>query len=128
MMLRASNAGSAIFDDKNRCVGASGWQSPIEGCQPPQLHVEHQERRTSGLVWWGQLADVSRFEPTKSMRTDTTQNVRKAYADMPRGTAATGEPGAQMPVTLGSRLQIRIPTDSVSCPTPDAEVLRAQIW
>jgi len=55
------------------------------------------------------------------------QNVRKAYADMPRGTAAPAEPGTEMPVTLGSRLEVRIPTDSVSYPTPDAEVLKTEL-
>lgn len=54
MMLRASNAGfSTNSDDKNRCVGASGWQPPIEGCQPPQLHLKQEHEDGTDLIWWG---------------------------------------------------------------------------
>jgi hypothetical protein len=53
MMPRASNAGSTKSDEKNRCVGVSGWQPPREGCQPPQLHFKQEHEGGADPVWWG---------------------------------------------------------------------------
>ncbi len=72
----------AKFNVSSDSTLAKASERRVRGWGPPaQFHVEHQERRTSGLIWWGRLGGNSRFEPTKSMRTETTPIVHKTSAD-----------------------------------------------
>jgi len=57
----------AKFNVSSDSTLAKASERRVRGWGPPaQFHVEHQERRTSGLIWWGRLGDDSRFEPTKT--------------------------------------------------------------
>jgi hypothetical protein len=78
-----------------------------------QFHVEHQERRTCDLVWWGRLGDNSRFEPTKSLRTNNTLRVRKKSADT-KGDDGAG--GMRPPQYGGVNLQPY--SQLLFCPIP----------
>jgi len=55
----------------------------------PEANSLRSERNSTAREhikgWWGRLGDNSRFEPTKSMRTNTTLRVRKRSANSPRG-------------------------------------------
>lgn len=50
-----------------------------KGSRKMKLHLFVKRR------WWGRLGDDSRFEPTKSRRTNTTLRVRKRSANSARG-------------------------------------------
>ena len=54
-----------------------------------RVHAREQHgnrRKDLPREWRARFGDISRFEPTKSLGTDTTQNVRKTYADRARET------------------------------------------
>jgi len=48
-------------------------------------------------LWRARSGHISRFEPTKSGRTNTTPNVRKACADKPRKTVRSVDPKTLLP-------------------------------